>query len=331
MKMKHLWKKILLVGDGVILAAGMIYFWISNFNYQVEDAYWKFKFVILMAIIFASFSGYCIAQILSKKDNEECFSTEITKIFTKYRFLLSQLVGKEFKLKYRRSYLGIAWSLINPLMLMLVVSAVFSYIFRFNIENFPAYLILGQTVFNFFSEATQLSLLSISTSGQLIKKVYMPKYIFPLSRVMSSVVNFLLTLIPAFIILIYYGIYPSIYLIYLPLFILYFVIFTFGVGLILATMNVFMRDIQHLYGVLLAALGYATPIFYPVDSLSEKMRMVMNFNPLYHYMKYFRNILFYRVCPTVEDNLICLLLALVALVIGIMVFLKKQNKFILYI
>ncbi len=329
--MKSIWSKVLIIGDVGIFTVGVIYYLISLFSYRVEDRLWKIKFIIFVAAVIALFSLYCLKQIIKPSKNKENFATEIVRIFTKYKFLLSQLVGKEFKLKYRRSYLGITWSLINPLLMMIVISAVFSYVFRFNIENFPAYLILGQTMFNFFSEATQLSLLSVVNSGQLIKKVYMPKYIFPLSRVMSSFVNFLITFIPVILVLVYYGIYPTVHMAYLPLFFVYYFIFTFGISLMLATADVFMRDIQHLYGVLLTALSYATPIFYPVESLSGTMGFLMNFNPLYHYLKFLRNILFYRVCPTVEENIVCLGLALVALVVGMHVFFKKQNKFILYI
>lgn len=329
--MKKIWSKVLIIGNCTVLIAGLVYGIISYFTYRTDDRYFFLKFCLLFGAVLVAFSLYCIVQMHRNNSEKECFSGEIVKIFTKYRFLLNQLVGKEFKLKYRRSYLGIAWSLINPLLMMIVISAVFSYMFRFNIEAFPAYLILGQTMFNFFSEATQLSLTSIVNSGQLIKKVYMPKYIFPLSRVISSCVNFLITLIPVMLVLLYYGITPTVYMLYLPLFIVYYFIFTFGVSLILATADVFMRDVQHFYSVLLTALSYATPIFYPVDSLSGTMKILMNLNPLYHFIKYFRNIMFYRVCPTVEENIVCLGLAFVALVLGVHIFFKKQNKFILYI
>ena len=204
--MKKFWSKVLLIGDITILLAGAVYFLISLFTYSSEDKYWIIKYGVFVFSVLAVFTGYCLKQRSRKEYGKECFGSEIVKIFTKYRFLLNQLVSKEFKLKYRRSYLGIAWSVINPLLMMIVISAVFSYVFRFDIPAFPAYLILGQTMFNFFSEATQLSLLSIVNSGQLIKKVYIPKYIFPLSRVLSSSVNFAITLIPVLLVLLYFGI-----------------------------------------------------------------------------------------------------------------------------
>lgn len=331
--MKSIWNKLLIFGGGGIAVLSLLYYLISRFTYPIVDNHFSLKYALLVAGVLLAFAGLCIFQIVRNKKADKLPNAvdEIVNIFSKYRFLLNQLVGKEFKLKYRRSYLGVAWSLINPLLMMIIVSAVFSHVFRFNIENFPAYLILGQVLFNFFSEATQLSLLSIIGSGQLIKKVYVPKCIFPLSRVVSSLVNFLITFISVIIVFAYYRIYPTLTALYLPLFMLYFFVFTFGVSLILSTVEVFMRDMQHLYGVVLTALGYLTPVFYPVGALSDKMRFFLQWNPLYHYLGYLRNILLYHNCPTVEENAICLILSVAALAIGMLCFFKKQKKFILYI
>ena len=312
--MDKLWKKILLCGSLLIILSLVI-----------------FKSIIFVSTLLVLFIVFCIYQICLSKKGKVNSVNELLNVFIKYRFLLSQLVGKEFKLKYRRSYLGIAWSLINPLLMMIVVSAVFSFVFRFNIENFPAYLILGQTMFNFFAEATQLSLMSIVQSGQLIKKVYVPKCIFTLSRVLSSGVNSLITFISVIFVCAYYKIYPDKLILYLPLFFLYFFTFTFGVSLMLSTIEVFMRDIQHLYSVVLTALGYITPIFYPIDSLAPFMIKILQLNPLYHFLRYYRNLLFYHHCPTVLDNVICLGLSVVSLSIGMLCFFKNQKKFILYI
>ena len=329
--MKSLHNKILVYGFGGITLLFAIYYFISKYNYPTTDLNFSVKFLCMYAVIIVCFFALCIWQKIAEKKGKKTTFGEIIDIFTDYRFLLNQLVGKEFKVKYRRSYLGMAWSLVNPFLMMIVVSAVFSFVFRFNIEKFPAYLILGQIMFNFFSEATQFSLLSIIGSGQLIKKVYMPKYIFPLSRTIFSFYNFLITFIPAIIVLAYYRVGLNVSLLFLPLFLLYYFIFTLGVGFILATAEVFLRDVQHLYGVLLLALGYVTPIFYPADALSSKMQFVLNFNPLFHYVKYFRNVMFYHNCPTIEENIICLGIALAALIIGIVFFNKKQKHFILYI
>lgn len=256
---------------------------------------------------------------------------EFSYIFGKYRFLLGQLVGKEFKNKYRRSYLGILWSLLNPLMMMMIVSSVFSFIFRFDIENFQVYLILGQITFNFFSEATQVSVSTIVGSGQLIKKVYLPKYIFPLSKVIFSFVNLGFSFIAVMIVMIYYGIQPGIYVIFLPAWLFYYFIFTLGVSLFLSALMVFLRDTQHLYSLVIVAFGYLTPVFYPMSSLTPWMQNVMKLNPLYHYITFIRNIMLYGQCPSLMDHIICLAWALAAITAGMYYFFKKQSKFILYI
>ncbi|MDD3242504.1 MAG: ABC transporter permease [Eubacteriales bacterium] len=249
----------------------------------------------------------------------------------KYKFLLSQLVGRDFKTKYRRSYLGVLWSILNPLLMMLVVSAVFSYVFRFNIEKFPVYLILGQTFFNVLSESTTIAMGSIIGSGQLIKKVYVPKYIFPAEKVMFSFVNFAISFVAIAIVMIYFKVPLSASMICLPLVLIYLFLFCMGVGLFLSALAVFFRDTLHLYNVLLTAWSYLTPIFYPVDSLNSTMLKLMNLNPMYHYIQYFRNIMMYGTFPTIQENWICLGFSIAALALGMWFFRRRQDRFILYI
>ena len=133
-----------------------------------------------------------------------------------YRFLIKQLVVKDIKLKYRRSFLGYVWSILNPLMIMLVLVLVFSQIFRFDIENYPAYLIIGQTLFSFMNESTNLALMSISDNASLLKKVYVPKYIFTLSKVTSSLVNMLFALGAMLIVFIATRIQFTLYMFFIP-------------------------------------------------------------------------------------------------------------------
>lgn len=291
-------------------------------NYAME--YW-----IYISILMGAFLTICLYH--KKNCDKVCPLNEISQIFGKYKFLLSQLVGKEFKNKYRRSYLGIMWSLLNPLLMMVIVSSVFSFIFRFNIEKFPVYLILGQVTFNFFSEATQVSVSTITGSGQLIKKVYLPKYIFPVSKVLFSFVNFLISFIAVFIVMIFYKVTPNINMVFLPVWLLYYFVFTLGVSLFLAALMVMLRDTQYLYSLVIVAFGYLTPVFYPTDSLAPWMQKIINLNPLYHYIKYLRNIFLYGRCPSLADNVICLVLAVISFTIGMTYFFKKQKTFILYI
>ena len=175
------------------------------------------NFLIVFCAFEALFICICLHQ---KKKDEQGIRTglnECVYIFKNYRFLLTQLIGRDFAVKYRRSYLGIVWVILNPLLTMIVLSAVFAFIFRFNIANFPVYLILGQVIFNFYSEATQISTTTITGSGQMIKKIYIPKYIFPLSKTMFSFFNFVLSFIPVLLVIIYYRIPITLNILYLPL------------------------------------------------------------------------------------------------------------------
>ena len=227
--------------------------------------------------------------------------------------------------------MGVLWSLLNPLLMMVIVSAVFSFVFRYSIEHFQVYLILGQVTFNVFSEATQIALTTIVGSSDLIKKVYLPKYIFPLSKTMFSFVNFAISFIAVVGVLVFYKIPFNTSMLYLPLLILFLFMFSYGVGLLLSAMMVFLRDIQHLYGIVIMAWSYLTPIFYPVDSLAPFMQKIMNFNPMYHYLTYMRTIMMYGTAPSVQETIICFGMGLVAMIIGSHYFFKKQNRFILYI
>ena len=256
-----------------------------------------------------------------------------TKSFNLKRdgFVLSSLVSKDFKLKYRRSVLGVLWSILNPLLMMIVLSAVFSFIFKGDIENFPLYLILGTTLFNFMSAATNDGMLSILNSASLIKKIRINKMVFPLEKVIFELVNFVISLVAVVIVMVYFKVVPTWNILFLPLLLVYMIMFCTGLALILATLAVFFRDIIHLWGVVLTAWTYATPLFYPIQRLPEFMIGLMEFNPMYQYVTYFREIALYAQTPSIEMNLICFAMAAITLAVGIVVFGRSQKKFILYV
>lgn len=249
----------------------------------------------------------------------------------KYRHLISELVIRDIKVKYKKSILGVLWTLLNPLLTMVVLTIVFSNLFRFDIENFPVYLITGQVMFNFFSEATNMSMMSINDNAQLIKKVYIPKYIFPISKVLSSFVNLIFSLAAVLLIVIFMKIPIRISSIFSLLSLGYILLFTAGIGLILVSLNVFFRDIQHLYGVLLTAWMYLTPIFYPVNIIPDQFKWLVAANPLFYMIQHFRATILYGVVPNIELNFICFMNAMGAFLIGLFVFYKAQDKFILHI
>ena len=251
--------------------------------------------------------------------------------FLKYRNLLRELVVRDIKVKYRRSFLGILWSLLNPLLMMIIITIVFSSLFRFDIANFPIYLLTGQIMFNFFSEATNMAMFSIIGNGSLIKKVYIPKYIFPLSKVLSSFVSLLFSLIAIVIMIIITKVKITWTVLFFPLPLLYVLIFSIGIGMILSAMSVFFRDIFHLYGVILTAWNYLTPIFYPAKIIPNKYKFFIEYNPLYYMIECFRDIILYGKLPSLQFNLICIMSCTLSLIIGTYVFYKNQDKYILYI
>ena len=249
----------------------------------------------------------------------------------KYRFLIHQLVARDFKTKYKRSILGVFWSFLNPLLTMCVQYFVFSTIFKSDIPNYPAYLLIGIVSFNFFSEACGMSLTSILGNAGLITKVYMPKYIYPLTRVMSSLINLAISLIPLLLVCIATGVQFHKSVILALYFLLCLVIFSLGLGLLLSTSMVFFRDTQFLWGVFSMMWMYATPIFYPESILPENFRWVLRINPLYHFLKNTRICILDGISPEPFVYFQCFMIALGMLLVGALVFRKNQDQFVLYL
>ena len=249
----------------------------------------------------------------------------------RFKSLLWQLVKRDFITKYKRSVLGVLWSLLSPMLTMLVMTLVFSTLFRFDIPNFPVYLLSGQVIFGFYSEATNAAMGAVIGGGSIIKKVYVPKYIFPVSKVLSSLVNFAFSFLAFLIVFVITGapFHGTFFLLFIP--ILYLLIFSMGIGMLLSCMTVFFRDITYLYSVFIVALGYFTPLFYPVSILPEPVLQMMGFNPLYHFVEYFRSITLYGIVPGIWENMVCLSFSLFSLLLGGVVFMSKQDKYILHL
>lgn len=249
-----------------------------------------------------------------------------------YKDLVKQLVTKDIKLKYRRSFLGYLWSILNPLLIMAVMVVVFSQIFRFDVENYPVYLIIGQTLFNFMSEATNQAIYSILGNAPLLKKVYVPKYIFTLSKVTSSLVNLVFSLGAMLIVFIVTRVQFSWYMLLIPIVLIELYIFCLGLGLFLAQAAVFFRDIQYIYSVFITVWMYLTPVFYPITILPDNIRnLVVSLNPMYFYIDQFRTIVLEQQFPASGSMIGGIVAAVIALCVGIWSFLKTQDKFILYI
>ena len=282
-------------------------------------------------IFFLGFTAAVLTALIIVFIFKRQFITWQLTSFNRYKHLLRLLVKRDFVSRYRKSVLGVLWSLLNPLLTMLVMTLVFSYIFRFQIENFPVYLLSGQIIFGFFSESTTQAMGSVIANEGIIRKVYVPKYVFPVARVLSSLVNLLFSFI-AFLLVFIVTRAPFHWTILLiPIPIIYTFIFSCGVAMLLSSMAVFFRDLTYLYGVFMTLLMYLTPLFYPVDILPERVIPIIGFNPLYHFVDYIRNLALYGIVPDLWSNMVCLGFALAALCCGVYVFMAQQEKYILHL
>ena len=307
--------------------AGTLCFALSGTDYIWTGLhYWQFAAVGLALILL-----FIAAVWLRVRLGKRSYVVNAVIAVQKYRFLIRQLVARDFRTKYKRSVLGIFWSFLNPLLMMLIQYFVFSTIFKSDIPNFAAYLIIGTVMFNFFNEACGMALGSIVGNASLITKVYMPKYIYPLTRVMSSMVNLVISLIPMLIVCLITGVEFHKSAVLALFFLICLTVFSLGLGLLLSAAMVFFRDTQFLWGVLSMMWMYATPIFYPESILPEELRLVLRVNPLYHFLKNARLCILNGISPEPAVYVQCIAIALAALLMGALVFYKTQDRFVLYL
>lgn len=250
--------------------------------------------------------------------------------FNKYKQLLKQLVSRDLKTRYRRSFFGYLWTILNPLGMMVILTVVFSSVFKQGIDNFPVYLMCGQLIFNFFSEASTSAMGGVLDNSSLLTKVYVPKYLFPLARVCSSAVNLIFSLGALLIVILATGFELTWTALLMVFPLLYVCIFAFGVGMLLCTVVVFFRDMKHLYNVLTTAWIYLTPVFYPLSMLPDNVKKLVECNPLTMYLEMFRDVIMYDEIPSLESHFVCALISGVVLLLGLCVFKKNQDKFILH-
>ena len=267
-------------------------------------------------------------------------STHAKTGFQKDIFILKQLVSKDFKIKYRRSFLGVAWSVLNPLLMMIVMAIVFTTIFAqgrngsITPEMYPLYLIVGNVTFAVMSDSTSQALSSIIQASSLLKKVKVHRFVFPVQKVLFSLVNFAFSLIAVAIVMLWFRVIPTWHLLLLPVCLILLMFFCMGVGLLLSAATVFFRDVMHLWSVVLTAWTYFTPIFWTTDYILKMphiLRVLMYANPMYNYLQFMREIFLFQTCPTPLEFGLCVAWAVIAMAIGYTVFHKNEHKFILYI
>lgn len=251
--------------------------------------------------------------------------------FMQYRYLLMELVKKGIKLKYRRSYLGIIWTLIEPLLTMIVLTIVFGTLLGKGDRTFPVYVLSGRLLYSMFSTSTKTAMRAVRSNSGMIKKVYVPKYLYPLSCVLYNYVMFLLSLVVLFAVSIVLGVYPTLYLLQAvePLITIF--LLSLGVGMILATFSVFFRDLEYLWEVALMLIMYTSAIFYfPEKLLKSGYGFILRYNPLFCVINNFRSAIYGK--PLNAGNaLYALGFSIVALAVGFWVFYRNQDKFVLYI
>lgn len=249
----------------------------------------------------------------------------------KHQFLFEELVKRDFKQKYKRTVLGMAWSILSPLLTLLVMKLVFTHFFGRNTPHFTTYLFSGNLVMAFFKESTRGGMNSLMSNASIFSKINVPKYLFIFSRNVSALVNFLIILVVYFIFCIFDNITFGFHMLTLSYPILCLLLFNLGVGMILSAMFVFFRDTQYLYDVFLTLLTYLSAIFYTVDRFSPTVQKLFLLNPVYCYIKYFRVVVIDGAIPSMQYHLLCAGYALVALGIGFLVYKKNNHKFLYYV
>lgn len=249
--------------------------------------------------------------------------------FWKFKSLLYELVIRDIKIKYRRSILGVLWTILNPLLMMLILYVVFSKLFRFEIKNYAIYILSGQIIFNYYQAATTDAMSSILGNASLIKKIYIPKYMLVLAKTLSASVNLLASLLALLVVIVVTGGRLTAEVLLVPIPFICVILFSLGVGLVLAAVTVRFRDIMHLYGVFCTGLFYLTPVIYPASILPEYMKQIVYYNPITRIIAMFRELIMEYKLPVKGDLIYCILSATAMVLIGMLVFWKRQKKFIL--
>ena len=251
--------------------------------------------------------------------------------FMKYRFLLGQLIEKDIKLKYRNSYLGIIWTMLEPLLTMIVLTLVFSRLLGTGTQDFPVYILTGRLIFSFYSGATKQALRSVRNHAAMIKKVYVPKYMYPTATILSNYVMFLISLIVLAGVAIVRHVKPTVYLLqaFVPLIIV--LGLAMGTGLFLSALAVFFRDLEYLWGVVTMIIMYASAIFYRTeDVISVRNAWIFKLNPIYACIDNFRSAVFGSPMDLAETAYSAGMAVFLILLGGIF-FYKSQDKFILHL
>lgn len=253
------------------------------------------------------------------------------KKYVRYRFLFEELVKRDFKKKYKRTVLGMFWSVLSPLLMLLVMSLIFTHFFGRNIEHYTTYLFCGNLIYSYFSESTSQGMMSLVGNASIFTKVNIPKYLFLLSKNVQTLINFGITLCVLFVFCVADHITFTWRLILLVYPVVLLLLFNIGVGLILSALFVFFRDIQYLWTIFLQLLMYMSAIFYSIDTYPVMIRNVFLLNPVYLFIRYFRKIVIEAAVPSVWFHLLMLADVAIVLGLGCWIYKKYNTKFLYYV
>ena len=252
----------------------------------------------------------------------------VFKNLFQYRELLKTNVQKEIRGKYKGSFLGVLWSFLNPLLMVVVYALVFPFIMKNNsIDNYLIYLITGVIPWNFFTTCITTGCNCVWINGGIIKKVYFPREILPISVVVAGLINFLISCVIILLFLIFGGVGLSFQLLWLPLIALIQSLLSLGLLFVLSAINVYVRDVEYIVSFFLNLLFYATPILYTADMFPESIRWILYLNPMTHLIEAYRNIFYYQTMPSISSLLYIGLFALIVLIVGFMIFRKLEKGF----
>lgn len=249
----------------------------------------------------------------------------------RYRFLFEELVKRDFKKKYKRTILGMLWSVLAPLLNVLVLMLVFVNFFGRNQDHFIIYIFCGTMVMSFYTETTQGCMRALMANASIFTKINVPKYLFLLSKAFQAFINFLLTLVVFFAFCVGDGITFGWHMFAMLYPMLWLLILSFGVGMILSAMYVFFRDVEYLYSIFLTLLNYVSAIFYPTTMLPEQWRFLFYCNPVFVYIDYFRTVFIDSEIPSLLIHVLCAAYALVLLGIGCLIYKKCNHEFLYYV
>lgn len=252
---------------------------------------------------------------------------KLFKELYKYRELLKTNIKKEIRGKYKGAWLGVLWSYLNPLLMLMVYSIVFSQIMRIDIPNYTMFLFTALIPWTFFTTTVSQGSFSVVANGNILKKVYFPREIIPISVVTSNLVNFLISCVIMLFFILATGLGVSWYICLFPLILLTQYLLLLGITFILSAVTVYVRDLEHIISVLLMVLFYGTPIVYSMDMVPESMKLLISLNPMTPIINSYRDVLFYKQLPNIGELCLIILISLVMFGFGLIIFKRLQRNF----